>query len=395
VPPSPAGGATAHHLVLLQHCPGETAELHVTDARTGKVAWTKKVGKWRQNIRLQTHRGAIGVTLDDEIKVYAESGGQLLHRTAAPGTELALTGEANGTLYLDETDIDDRSVTLHAVRAGTTTSRWTLRQGPLIGMTHISDGLIVGGTDAEGAYDGDLRWLPGDARVQGPGASSLTDVDGHRSDRVPWPVAGAFVGMSGDLLVVRSDEKDGTRYTGLRPGRRALDAEHPAALGGVARKDWPDACGLVDGKLLAGLDPGYVKLPVAKSRTVLGAELPHPSECRFATESGSDSDIFSVTVRWVAPDEQAARTYAANAVPWGCSPALGGCVTAEISRPRSGVALYTYRTGLAAKPVAHATVAVGRYVFGVSAGTDEPRVRERVRRVALHLSRHTEADSGS
>ncbi|MDQ8705089.1 PQQ-binding-like beta-propeller repeat protein [Streptomyces sp. LHD-70] len=394
VPRSPAGGATADRLVLLRHCPRETAELHLFDAADGRLV-RKKVGRWLENIRLQTRRETIGVTLDDQLLVYSASGRELLRRTADRGSELFLSGEHRGVLYLSERRISEGVSTLHAVRADTGKTLWTRPEGSYGGFRDVSGDVVVSGSDAEGAYSGDQRWAPGDARLQGPGASSLTDLDGRRTSRVPWPVSGTFVGVSGQLLVVRSDEKDGTRYTALRPGHRAVDAERPAALGGVARKDWPDACGLLGDRLLAQLGRDFVDVPVKSSRKVLGTALPHPSVCRFATASGSgsgsdDDDIFSVTVRWVAPDAKAARTYAANALPWGCSPGLGGCVTAEIDRPRGGVALYTYRTGLEAKAVAHATVVSGRHVFGVSSGTDTPRARELIRRVALHLSRYNE-----
>ncbi|WP_425925052.1 hypothetical protein [Streptomyces griseus] len=61
-------------------------------------------------------------------------------------------------------------------------------------------------------------------------------------------------------------------------------------------------------------------------------------------------------------------------------------MTAEIERPRSGAWLYTYRTGLESRPVAHATVVSSRYVLGVAAGENKSAHRALVRRVALHLS---------
>ncbi|MFI7008370.1 PQQ-binding-like beta-propeller repeat protein [Streptomyces sp. NPDC050145] len=335
-------GATARYVVLLGECPGHVAQLQVRDAQDGSVVWQKRLAKWREYIRIDTSRNAIVTSWDDDFRVFTEAGKEYARgkrgRKPAPSPE------------------------------------------------DLSGGVAVGDANVAGAYVGDLRWSVGDARLQGPGASALTDREGRRSPSVPWPVAGTFVGRSGDLLIVRSEERYGTRYTALRPRHRTVEADRPAALGGTERTDWPDACRLLRAGLLQKLGTDYVELPVRSSRTVMGVELPHPSVCRFATESGSDDDIFSVTVRWVAPDDEAARTYATSGIPWGCDPPLGGCVTAQIVTPRPGVHLYTYRTGLKQSPVAHATVVAGRHVFGVSAGNDGARARWLVGRVATHLS---------
>jgi outer membrane protein assembly factor BamB len=335
-------GATAHHIVLLSKCPGVVAELQVMHAKDGGIVWKKRLGHWKEYIRIDTRRNAIVVSFDDELRVFTESGNEYSRGKT------------------------DR-----------TSNPWP---------DDLSSGVAVGDANVAGAYGGNLRWSVGDARLQGPGASSLTDREGRRSPSVPWPVAGTFVGRSGHLLIVRSEERYGTRYTALRPRHRTVDAARPAALGGAERKDWPDACGLVGAGLLQKLGRDYVKLPVGSSRTVMGVGLPHPSVCRFATESGPDSDIFSVTVRWVAPDGEAARTYATSGIPWGCDPPLGGCVTAWVATPRPGVYLYTYRTGLEQSPVAHATVVAGRHVFGISAGNDGARAKWLVGRVATHIS---------
>ncbi|MFJ9587812.1 outer membrane protein assembly factor BamB family protein [Streptomyces acidicola] len=392
LPPSPFNVATtADYIVLLKGCPGRTAELEVVNAEDGDSVWKRDLGRSRDSVRLNAVRGLIGVSLDNDLRLFAESGKQMLRRKTDRKSDLWPVGEARGVVYLSETHPGAQSNpgssgsnTLHAVRADTGRTIWTRPQGPLANNGLTSE-VIVGDVEAVGAYSGDLRWLPGDARLQAPGASSLMDLAGRRSTPVPWPVAGTFVGMSGDLLIVRSEEKDGTRYTALRPSHRAVDAERPAALGGVERHEWPDACGLVSAGLLSELGRNYVKLPASSSRRVLGTKLPRPSVCRFATESGSDDDIFSVTVRWVAPDAKAAETYATSVIPWGCAPPLGGCVTAEIAKPLRGVYLYTYRTGLQQLPVAHATVVSGRHVFGISAGNNEPRTQRLIRRVATHL----------
>ncbi|MFI1735801.1 PQQ-binding-like beta-propeller repeat protein [Streptomyces acidicola] len=393
LPPSPLNAATtADYVALLKGCPGRTAELEVMNAKDGDSVWKRDLGRSRDSVRLSAVRGVIGVSLDNDLRLFAESGEQLLRRKADRKSDLWPVGEARGVVYLSETHPGAQSDpgspgsnTLHAVRADTGRTIWTRPQG-LLANNGLTSEVIVGDVEAAGAYNGDLRWLPGDARLQAPGASSLMDLAGRRSAPVPWPVAGTFVGMSGDLLIVRSEERDGTRYTALRPSHRAVDAERPAALGGVERQEWPDACGLVGAGLLSELGRNYVKLPVSSSRKVLGTKLPRPSVCRFATESGSDDDIFSVTVRWVAPDAKAAETYATSVIPWGCAPALGGCVTAEIAKPRRGVSLYTYRTGLQQLPVAHATVVSGRHVFGISAGNNEARTQRLIRRVATHLA---------
>ncbi|MEU7561077.1 PQQ-binding-like beta-propeller repeat protein [Streptomyces eurythermus] len=366
---------TSARLLLLRHCPGETAELQAVDERDGRSVWRKRLGRGR-DISVSAADGALGVRMDNEFRLLTEPGEEIL-RQAEFGYPV---GEEQGVVYAGV------GQKLRAFRADTGKPAWN-RARPLTGVAFMGDGLIVEDTSTDGSYSGDARWSVGDAAGQGPGASNLVALDGRRTASVPWPVAGSLLGASGELLVVRSEEAKGTRYTGLRPGHRAKDAARPVALGGSEPRHWPDACGLVDAGLLSELAPDYLRLPEKQSRTVRGVRLPHPSVCRFATESGvSGDDVFSVTVRWAAPDATAARTYAASAIPWGCAPPLGGCVTAEIEEPRSGVWLYTYRTGLEARPVAHATVVSGRYVLGVAAGEDGPAHRALVRRVALHLS---------
>ncbi len=402
LPSSPYNaGGTAHHLVLLKGCPGLPVELEAVDPESGDTVWKKRLGRWRESARLSVVRDAIAVTVGNELRVFAESGEELLRRKEGPKSELWPVGEARGLVYLSEVHYgvksdpgSIRSRTLHAVRTDTGKIMWT-RSQELVGGDELNSEVIAGPVEVAGAYAGDLRWSVGDARLRGPGASSLMDLAGRRSASVPWPVAGTYVGMSGQLLIVRSEEKDGTRYTALRPVHRAVDTERPAALGGAQRKDWPDACGLVGAGLLSELGRDYVKVPAKSSRTVLGARLPHPSVCRFVPESGSDDKdiedhIFSVSVRWVAPDAKGARTYATSVLPWGCNPWLGGCVTAEIVKPQRGVYLYTYRVTLEQRPVAHATVVSGRYVFGVSAGNNEARAQRLIRRMATHLAQHAE-----
>ncbi|KES06097.1 hypothetical protein BU52_16915 [Streptomyces toyocaensis] len=66
-------------------------------------------------------------------------------------------------------------------------------------------------------------------------------------------------------------------------------------------------------------------------------------------------------------------------MPWGCAPALGRCVTAETEDPRSGARLHTYRTGLEASPVAHATVVSGRSEGGIEPGGGVAAARAAVR----------------
>ncbi|MER7378034.1 PQQ-binding-like beta-propeller repeat protein [Streptomyces lanatus] len=392
-PASPLNAAAAaQHIALLRGCPGETAEIEVVNGEDGRSVWKRSMGRVRESVGVSAAGGVIGVGLDHDVRLFAASGKEIPRRGADSKSGLWPVGEADGVVYLSEghpgvpADAGSlQSRTVHAVREDTGRTLWKRPQGPQAPSSVTGEAIITEAYVA-GAYGGDLRWSPGDARLQGPGASSLRDFAGRQSATVPWPVAGTYVGSSGDLLIVRSEEKDGTRYTALRPGHRTADAERPVALGGVERRDWPNACGLVSDDFLAELGENYVKLPVKASRKVMGTKLPSPSVCRYATESGSDDGIFSVTVRWVATDEAAAETYATSVLPWGCDPALGGCVTARITQPQRGVHLYTYRTGLQQLPVAHATVVSGRYVFGVSAGNDKTRTKQLIRRLATHLT---------
>lgn len=392
-PASPLNAAAAEqHIALLRGCQGETADIEVVNTEDGSSMWQRSMGRVRESVGVTSAGGVIGVGLDHDVRLFAASGKEIPRRGADSPSGLWPVGEADGVVYLSEgqpgVPADASSLashTLHAVREDTGSTIWKRPQGRQAPSSVTSESIITA-ADVPGAYVGDLRWSPGDARLQGPGASSLRDFAGRQSPTVPWPVAGTYVGSSGDLLIVRSEDKDGTRYTALRPGHRTVDAEKPAALGGAERRDWPNACGLVSDDLLAELGENYVKLPVKSSRKVMGTKLPSPSVCRYATESGSDDDIFAVTVRWVAADEKAADTYATSVIPWGCDPPLGGCVTAEITQPQHGVHLYTYRTGLQQLPVAHATVVSGRYVLGISAGNNKARTKQLIRRLATHLA---------
>ncbi|MCX4673782.1 PQQ-like beta-propeller repeat protein [Streptomyces sp. NBC_01433] len=373
-------GTTSKHLVLLSQCLGMAAEVKAFDAEDGTIAWKRRLGNWQEILRLGAARNAIGVTLDKQGYLFTESGEEVLRRAGITGP----LGEARGLMYFNGVGGG-----LQAVRADTGKPVWAHSPRSYAGTTLGSE-IIAQDVDTGGAYSGDTRWSVGDARSQGPGASDLTDLAGRRTSRVPWPVAGTFVGLSGDLLIVRSEEKNNTRYTALRPGHAVTNVEKPVALAGAKPKDWPDACGLLSAELLSELGRDYVKLPVASSRTALGTELPHPSVCRFVPVAGPDSAVFSVTVRWVAPSAKAAQTYATSGLPWGCHPATEAfCRSANITEPQRGVFFYTNVTGLELIPVANATVVSGRYVFGISAAKDEASNRRLVRRVAKHLFDHT------
>ncbi|MFI1311225.1 PQQ-binding-like beta-propeller repeat protein [Streptomyces albidoflavus] len=375
--------STSTRLLLLRRCAGETAELQAVDEEDGSSAWRKRL--WRgENIGVGAKSGAVVVRAGDTYRFLTESGEEILRGTG----DGYLLGAEQGVMYAQ---VGEK---LRAFRTDTGEAVWK-RARSSSGFTSMMDGLVVDDVPTDGSYGGDVRWSTGDATGQGPGATTFVSLDGRRADLVPWPVAGTLLGPSGDLLVVRSEEAKGTRYTGLRPVRRTQDTRRPVALGGTAPRHWPDACDLVGTDLLAELAADYVALPDKRSRTVRGVRLPHPSVCRFARESGDGDDVFSVTVRWAAPDAKAARTYVASAIPWGCAPSLGGCVTAEIDQPRKGTWLYTYRTGLEARPVAHATVVSGRHVLGVTAGENDPAHRTLIRRIALHLSKMNPSPSGS
>ncbi|MFB7998994.1 PQQ-binding-like beta-propeller repeat protein [Streptomyces sp. NPDC056002] len=386
---------TSKHLILLSKCTGVAAKIETVNLDDGDIDWKKTLGRWKKSATLNVGRNTFSVTLDSESRLFTESGKEVRQRQPDPQSFPLPMGEAHGVTYFNFGD-------LYAVQTDTGKTLWTRsRPEHMYSSDAISLGseVIVGEVESsnpalDGTYGSDMtRTSVGDARSQGPGASNLTDFAGKQSFRVPWPVAGTFVGVSGKLLIVRSEEEEATRYTALRPSRRASDAEKPVTLGGAKRTDWPDACGLLSSKFLSILGRDYIKVPLASSRTVLGTRLPHPSVCRFVTKSGADSDIFSVTVRWVAPNAKAAHIYATSAVPWGCEPAAQNrCLTAEATKPQRGVYLYTKRTGLALTPAANATVASGRFVVGVSTGTNEARTKALVRRVALHLSHYADPD---
>ncbi len=181
------------------------------------------------------------------------------------------------------------------------------------------------------------------------------------------PCRAASLDMSGELLIIRGAEEDGARYTALRLAQR--DVAEPA-LGGAAPSDWPAACSLLSEKQLNALGEGYLRLPVDKSRTVFGVRLPHETQCRFATESGSGKDIFEITVRWVAADAATARKIAASDLPWDTG----------VQRLNRNVHLISERNEL--RPEKSAMVASGRNIIGINA----PKNEKLVRTIALLLS---------
>jgi len=220
--------ATSTRLLLLRHCTDEPAELQAVDERDGRSVWRKRLGRGK-HISVSAADGALGVRMDDDFRLLTESGEEIL-RQAGFGFPL---GEEQGVVYAGV------GQKLRAFRADTGKPAWK-RARPLTGLAFMKDGLIVEDTSTDGSYSGDVRWSVGDAAGQGPGASTFVDLDGHRTASVPWPVAGTLLGASGELLVVRSEEAKGTRYTGA--SRQGCGPAHRTGGNGtaaLARRLWP------------------------------------------------------------------------------------------------------------------------------------------------------------
>ncbi|WP_395109390.1 PQQ-binding-like beta-propeller repeat protein [Actinomadura sp. SCN-SB] len=129
-----------------------------------------------------------------------------------------------------------------------------------------------------------------DSRLMPAGIDVIEPADG-RTGTVPAPFAldPALTGVrpwlaaSGGLLYVAVPEA-APRPTGsahlfaLRGGRAGPG---PAELGGVAEKDWPDACGLIRGPDLAAAHLEGARATGAGRAEVGGIGLPHPVTCTY------------------------------------------------------------------------------------------------------------------
>ncbi|MEV0226124.1 PQQ-binding-like beta-propeller repeat protein [Streptomyces sp. NPDC050704] len=342
--------ATARYLITL--CEEDSKNvLKALDPRDGHRVWQADVKDG--GTKLSTTTDVIGVQSIDansrnaSFTLFDESGDHLADRTVKDQAgESRTVGRVGDTVYFH----DGRQ--LHALRA----------DGSPLWRQDAPDDLVV---NAQAVISNGETLTP--QSMQRTGVSVVIDLSGKRRAMLPWPLRGELIGMSGELLIIRGDEEDGARYTALRLTQQ--DLEEPA-LGGVAPSDWPDACSLLSDKQLNGLGEGYLRLPVDKSRTVFGVRLPHQTQCRFATESGSDKDIFQITVRWVATDSDTAREVFASGLPWDTG----------VKPLNRSVHLISERTGLLLEK--SAVVASGRYVIGVNA----PKNEKLVRTIALLLS---------
>lgn len=339
-------GATARYSITL--ClEGSKAVLKATDPRDGDSVWRADVKKHDGGTTFSTSEDVVGVRSADAgnhkatFSLFDESGDHLADGTVKdPAGDIRTVGRVGDTVYFH----DGRQ--LHAVRADGTTL-W-VQDAP----SHV-------GLSARAIVSDRETLTP--QSVQRTGVSVVIDLSGKTRATLPWPLRGELIGMSGELLVIRGEEEDGARYTALRPTRR--DLKEPA-LGGVAPSDWPDACSLLSDKQLNGLGGDYLRLPVDKSRTVFGVRVPHETQCRFATESGSDKDIVQITLRWVAADSATAREISASDLPWGTGVQRLSPSVHLVEPPERGLHL-----------ARSAVVASGRYVLDVSAPKNEKLVR--------------------
>ncbi|MGC5563171.1 PQQ-binding-like beta-propeller repeat protein [Streptomyces sp. FR-108] len=347
-------GATARYSVTLCR-EGPRTVLKATDPHDGDIVWRTDMERRGGGTKFSTSKDVVGVRSTDagnneaSFALFDESGDRMAGGTVKdPVGDIRTVGRVAETVYFH----DGRQ--LHALRADGSTL-WVQDAPGHLGLSAqavVSDGETL---------------TP--RSVQRTGVSVVIDLSGKKRATLPWPLRGELVGMSGELLIVRGGEEDGTRYTALRLTRR--DLKEPA-LGGVAPSDWPDACSLLSDEQLDGLGEVYRRLPVGTSRTVFGVEVPHPTQCRFAGESGPDTDIFQIAVRWVAADSDAAGEIAASDLPWDTGVERLGRSAFLVPEPG------TSELDLA-RP---AVVSSGRYVLDISA----PKNEKLVRRVALLLA---------
>ncbi|MFM9448428.1 PQQ-binding-like beta-propeller repeat protein [Streptomyces acidiscabies] len=354
---SATAAATARYLITLcsEGWGGAENVLKALDPRDGDRVWEAEVKHGGGRTTLSTTRDVIGVRSTDtgnreaSFTLFEESGDRLADGTVKdPVGDSRTVGRVGDTVYFH----DGRQ--LHAFRADGS-PLWRL------GAPHD---LVV----STQAIISDGETLTPE-RVQRTGVSVVIGLSGKERAMLPWPLRGELIGMSGELLIIRGDEEDGSRYTALRLTQR--DLEEPA-LGGVAPSDWPAACSLLSDKQLSGLGEGYLRLPADKSRTVFGFRLRHETQCRFVTESGSGEDIFQITVQWVAADSESAREIAASDLPWDTG----------VKRLNQSVHLISDPSGTGQHWGESAVVASGRYVIEISA----PKNEKLVRRIALMLS---------
>ncbi|MFS8197271.1 PQQ-binding-like beta-propeller repeat protein [Streptomyces sp. CWNU-52B] len=347
--------ATGRYLITL--CSGgPRTVLKAVDPRDGDRVWQEDLASLGGRTTFSTAEDVIGVQSQDagirkaSFTLLDESGHRLGGGTVQdPAGDSRTVGRVGDTVYFH----DGRQ--LRAVGAADGSPLWH-QDAP--GDLVVSDRAVISNGEA---------LTP--ERVQRTGVSVVLDLSGKRRVMLPWPLRGELVGLSGEFPVIRSREENGARYTALRLAHQGL-AE--PALGGVPASDWPDACSLLSAEQLDGLGEGYLRLPVDTSRTAFGVRLPHATECRFATGSGSAKDIFQITVRWVAADADAARRIAASDLPWDTG----------AERLDRGAHLVPDASGGSRLMGETAMVASGRAVLGISA----PKNAGLVRTIALLLS---------
>lgn len=290
--------ATARYSVML--CSKGTRHvLTALDPRDGDRVWQADMTDRGGRRTFSTHEDVIGVRSADAhnhkaaFTLFDESGDRLATGTVKdPVGDIRTVGRAGDTVYFH----DGRHL-----RAFRTDGSQLWRQAAPQDLVATARAVVSDGENL------------GPDMVTRTGVSVVIGLSGKERAILPWPLRGELVGASGEHFIIRGREEDGARYTALRLTRR--DYEEPA-LGGVAPSDWPDACSLLSDEQLEGLGGDHLRLPVGGSRTVFGVGLPHATRCRFVPESGSDKDIFVVTLRWVSADADTARELSASDLPW-------------------------------------------------------------------------------
>ncbi|WP_165986712.1 PQQ-binding-like beta-propeller repeat protein [Streptomyces sp. YIM 98790] len=301
--------ATRSHAVIMQACPEGDAVVEALDPETGRTAWWHNLGQLRE-VRIRATADLIAFSHADQgaptVTVFDDSGERLADATIIDpefslDTGMDVVGHSGEDVYFSY------GWTLYAFNTGRDAPSWQgsvpVAGGPGPWMLDDRAIISVSGTP-------NIRNV---GELGRPTESTVTDLTG-RQQTLPLPVRGSPVGVSGDILITVTEEPGSTRISALRLRNHTYSG--PAALRGIPRSKWPDACALLPGDRLESLGGGHLPLPVRGSREVFGVTLPHETHCRFATESGEESTFFEIRVQWVAEHPDAARHIAAGDLPW-------------------------------------------------------------------------------